>query len=140
MNGLAWRWADLPITDNDIKDVETALGVTIPPPLATLFRKGNGGSPSRTRYVLPDGDELVFNNLLNVKRDADDALVGVYAAVGSRLPTGLLPFGSDPFGNLFCLGSTGDGPVVFWRHELDATHDLLRLAPSLEGFLARLHA
>jgi hypothetical protein len=64
-----------------------------------------------------------------------------------RVPDGLLPIGTDPFGNVFCLGLGGAwrGKVWFWDHESEADEgepprvdNLSMVAASFTSFLAAL--
>lgn len=64
-----------------------------------------------------NGVERVFGSVLSYNRGDSD---NVYTNLGTFIKQGLLPFGTDPYGNKFCI-ELKSNKVVFWNHEYDKT-------------------
>ena len=62
--------------------------------------------------------ERVFGSVLSFNKDDDD---NVFRYLKRFIPNNLLPFGLDPFGNIFCI-DLKSGDVQFWNHEIDKTY------------------
>ncbi len=72
------------------------------------------------------------------------SLLEAVEAVSDRIPTKVISFGEDPFGNLYCFDyREGSSPkVVYWDHEKafnDPENSLTYIADSFTGFVNMLY-
>ena len=121
-----WKWCDLPVDDADIQKVEFELKIKFPEDYIQLVRHYNGGYPSQKFYDAGKQKDVVIHHLLSLKEGGEDpSLVMIYRIVSDRLPKGIVPFASDPFGNLICFDYNTTPPsVCYWNHEVaDADKD-----------------
>jgi len=116
------------LTIDQIEGVEQRLKLKLPYEYKEFLMKYNGGIPSSnivtyydhlgrsTRsvvdYFLAIYDEYGYDNLV-IKYE--------YFISSNRIPLGILPIASDPFGNLICISTRekDNGKIYFLDHELD---------------------
>jgi hypothetical protein len=134
-------------TERGLLAFEQRAGGKLPADYRKFLLEHNGGIPEAAVVKGKGVDSVVrqLNGLHNGARWARlESLRKTYAG---RMPKGLLPIGSDPFGNVYCLGLGGRwrGKVWFWDHETEAdegepprTDNLTLVAASFTAFLAKL--
>lgn len=138
---ITWKWTDLPVTEDDIKEAQIFLGMKMPCSLKNLFKTANGGKPSRTMIIQEDQEDLIFDSLLNVKKGTDESLYILYPLVRNLLPETLIPFGLDPFGNIFCIHSSdqNDDEIFLFLHDADINKNMIYISRSLKNFINLLN-
>ncbi len=129
-----------PLEPARLEAFESLIGSRFPGDFRQFLLDHNGGRPA-------------FDHLLDAERD--DSLACLNSTYGLHdgpeycrmdstfdtlrdvLPAGLISFGDDPGGNLFCIGVAGEyrGRVYLWDHE---TAEPKLLGESFEEFLSRL--
>lgn len=104
---------------NQLNDVESRLGLKLPPSYRAFLLRHNGGQPTPDKFVPEDHASPEVLAWFMAVNDRDDGLVALARSYRPHLHRDLLPIASDPFGNLICLGVQGDhtGQVFFWLHE-----------------------
>lgn len=113
---MNWKYKE-PLKDKNVfKEIEDKYDIKIPDTLKRLILDANGATPEKYR-VMVNNTERVFACLLSYNRGDSD---NVYTSLDRFVKKGLLPFGEDPFGNIFCI-ELKSNKVVFWNHELDKT-------------------
>ena len=113
---MNWKYK-IPLKDkNAFRDIEEKYDIKIPDTLKRLVIDANGATPEKYN-VMVNGVERVFGSVLSYNRGDSD---NVYTNLGTFIKQGLLPFGTDPYGNKFCI-ELKSNKVVFWNHEYDKT-------------------
>lgn len=113
---MNWKYKE-PLKDKNVfKEIEDKYDIKIPDTLKRLVIDANGATPEKYR-VMVNNTERVFASVLSYNRGDSD---NVYTSLDRFVKKGLLPFGTDPFGNIFCI-ELKSNKVVFWNHELDKT-------------------
>lgn len=113
---MNWKYKE-PLKDKNVfKEIEDKYDIKIPDTLKRLVIDANGATPEKYRVVV-NNTERVFATVLSYNRGDSD---NVYTSLDRFVKKGLLPFGEDPFGNIFCI-ELKSNKVVFWNHELDKT-------------------
>lgn len=125
MPEITWERTAPPPDEQLIESVQQDLGVQLPGDFLASVRESDGGRPSS--HVLDFGRRLeaVFIRRLSFYDEGvhsrEPGIVETYDAIKDRLPPDVVPFGRDPFGNIYCFdyrNQTEKGPkVVFWDHE-----------------------
>lgn len=144
-SNMEWRWPELPVEESQIARIQVELGVRLPDDFLQLVRKYNGGYPSKKYFDFPSRKDAVLDHLLSLIEGGDDpSLLNTYRNVRDRLPSGIIPFASDPFGNLICFDYRDNPPsICFWDHEIasrDISASIITVNENLEQFLAKLRA
>jgi hypothetical protein len=133
-----------PLSQARLAAFESRFGITLPDEYRHFLIQTNGGVPNRQVF---DGNYLVrvFFGLHRGPRP--ERLQWACRTYGGRMPSEIIPVGSDPFGNVFCVGVREgyQGKVYFWSHEQEgdedepATWDNVRpIAESFNSFLEGL--
>ena len=119
-------WSDYLLThppvaaEESIRAAERTLGVRFPADYLAVARNNQGRSPSRGLFALEDGSDSVFNDLLHFEKAPSGNLVKTWLNYEDLLPKGVIPFATDPGGNLLCFDyrqSVDKPTVVFWEHD-----------------------
>lgn len=131
MNKITWKYVKPLQNVQAVAEFELKNGVVIPDDLRAVIYYHNGGRPSLRYFDLPNEEDKEFKTLLSFN---ENDLENVY----KRFPVGasgdgLLPFASDPAGNLLVLK---EGAVYFWDHEKS---QVIFVAPSFTLFIESLH-
>jgi hypothetical protein len=154
-------WQDVEKLDDkaSIVEVERALNVSFPHLYLETVKKFNGGSPVNNVFDTDKVNERVFSNLLSFNSNNESSILTVWEDNKERMPTGVIPFGTDPGGNYICFDyrNTTEPSVIFWNHEenfvlnaedemeypeVDAEyklHDIEFVAPDFFEFLSILY-
>ncbi len=113
--------SNTPVTEEQVRAIETRLGVQFPVDYRTFLMTINGGAPSRTRLrVLNTDYDVLFDWVYSVKEDRQSGdLEYQQEEIQFRMddiPTGLIDIAHDPGGNPFFLDTTGEsgGGVLFF--------------------------
>ena len=119
MTGITWKYVGQSISEEDIRSLEDTLAVALPADYKSFIREHDGGRPKPNAVLLSGGREVVMERLLRIEAGAKGTLTSAAEALKKRGEQSLVPFGSDPFGNLFCFKYSGKmaEAVVFWNHE-----------------------
>lgn len=110
-----------PLKEKNIRKLEREFGCELPTAYRKFLLQSNGGRPARQTLLRAGGDAGDVVERFFGLGDAGADLFGVFDIFSSRIPRGLLPIASDPFGNLILLGLAGPdtGRVFFWDHEIE---------------------
>jgi hypothetical protein len=105
---------------------EARRGVPLPAEYRRFLLRTNGGTPDpEVGFAFTEGgrpSDSVLNQFYILKANADDPnldeAIETFVDAG-RMPSHLLPFADDQFGNQLCLslGASDYGAVYFWNHE-----------------------
>jgi hypothetical protein len=119
MTEIQWRYTGPSTSEEDIRSLEGLLAVVLPADYKSFIQEHSGARPRPNAIELPGGHEAIMERLLHIEAGAKGNLTSVAEALRKQGELSLVPFGSDPFGNLFCfkyIGKTAKA-VVFWNHE-----------------------
>jgi len=131
MNELTWKYVKPLSNPTAIDEFEKAHGVVFPDDLKEILVANNGGRPSLRYYDLPKDKDKEFKTLLSFNMDDIETIYKRYPV--DSADKSLLPFASDPAGNLFVIKDCG---IWLWNHENDST---VFVASSFTAFLQLLH-
>ena len=134
------------LTPDDIRDVESRLGIVIPGEVRDHYLQHNGGIPDPNCWMMDNSVWHCVQMFLPIKYGRR-TLESVYkqGAEKGYLTKNLIPFGNDHGGNYFCFDETGR--VYFcamdvWSRELsdeaNRKNATKLLAPSFNEFVAGL--
>lgn len=113
---MKWKYV-IDLSDADVfSRIEEQRNVTIPNELKKFIKETNAGTPENNCIML-DGKERILGAVLCFNEDENEA-DSVFVALSVIKEKKQLPFGIDPFGNLFCL-DLDTKFVTFWDHEKD---------------------
>lgn len=124
-----------------LADFERRIGATLPTVYRDFLLSKNGGRPKRRVFEIPgqgeDNVRYIFG--LGMAHASMDLEVWIERSA-DRFPAGMLPIGSDSFGNLIVLQVDGEatGRVLFWDHEAEVSASLTEISRSFTDFLAEL--
>ena len=118
------------LSDMDISNVETKLGIPLPDALRRLYSTVGGGTFNRLAFKRPDG--MLFDDIDQLL--SKDELVDTYnaAVVKGDMPSHLVPFAVGGCGDYYCIDRR-DGAVVFFATEIVDRREK-RVADSLDAF------
>ncbi len=137
MQEIQWKYGP-PAIDEEFHAIETQLAITLPADYRAIARQHNCGRPKPNAVDLPGKGEVVVERLLSVTSAAKDAVSVATLVARQRHKPDLVPFASDPFGNLFCFHFVGKtaSAVVFWDHERGTS---TRICKTFSDLLNMLH-
>jgi SMI1-KNR4 cell-wall len=135
-------------TDADLSAFEILIHGTLPHDYKAFLKKENGGrpAPKQFRFAARDGhmeDSTVHYFFALYERRVGSLKKG-FERYKERIPSGYLPIGIDPFGNLILLGIAGQNPgtVYFWDHEkeneIPNMKNIFPIANSFSDFVGKL--
>lgn len=111
-------------SEEEVRSFERKHKFSLPPDYKEFLLEKNGGVPDKSLIDVPSLGERVVRRCFALKGAASsytlDYIISVYKG---RVPTGMLPIGDDPAGNLFLIElSEGEdyGRIYFWDHEQEA--------------------
>ncbi len=138
------------VTDADLQRVADLIGFALPPGVARLYQKFNGGVPSSPAWELFDGEFMVVSKFLPMSphlppdRGTLESTL-IFVRERQLIQSGLVPFATDWGGNYISFDAAG--AVYFsamdaWRpeesHEENVRRTTKRLAESFEAFVGGL--
>lgn len=143
---VAFEGAAPPLSELDIKRVESHLGVHLPQDLKEHYLLHNGGRP-RPSFLVKDGEAYEvrhFNSMNTGAKGASFERTYVMMMVDQtpEFPRGYIPFARDPGGDMFLYSVRPEsfGNIMFISHEdhEDPDRYVVFLAPSLKQFINSL--
>lgn len=143
---ISWR-GGTPLGENDVRELESKLGVTFPPDFRNTALKHNGAVPSRTSFTYQHPRtgkvrEDSFAHLLSLRPQDDENVLEVMKglAVDDQLPVGVIPIGGNGGGNFIGLDyRLGERPsIVLWLHEENSEESLAPIARDFQELLESL--
>lgn len=105
----------------------------IPDELKDFIKEANASNPEKN-LIQVNGEELVFETVLSFNETETEA-VSVFSIIDDDQMDTAVPFGLDPFGNIFYC-SLKDSRVLFYNHEEDKYEDTQY---TLEEFISSLY-
>lgn len=117
--------------------------LALPEPLVRQLLEQNGCLFDPEPVVSFGSDDTVVSAIFGIGFGVDaDELWWAHDCVSDVIPGDLLPFASDPGGNLFlveCTQRSGACPVWFWDKQRGSGADAFWVAfPSFDAFLAQI--
>ena len=112
------KW-DYKITLNDesvFDKLKAHYGIGLPEELKQFIREANASNPERNLIDI-NGVERVFETVLSFNENEEEA-VSVFSLIDNDSIKTAIPFGLDPFGNVFYC-SLADSKVIYYLHEED---------------------
>lgn len=111
-----------PVSEQQLADIETELGIRLPREYKEFISKYNGGRPRPGGFVIQSGaheDRSLVDFFFSFTPGDLYDIVKYHKRLKGRIPSDLLPIAIDPFGNIICLSVSGatEGKVFFWDHE-----------------------
>ncbi|MCX7568633.1 SMI1/KNR4 family protein [Tumebacillus sp. DT12] len=129
-----------------VEQFEAVQGVILPLKYKTFLLQWNGGYPELNVFKISDEQGTSVLNVLNGIGDMYDNLEKVMDIYEDRLPTGFIPIGDDPGGNVICVGTKEPyyEQIYFWDHEQESDEpddmtNMYLLARDIYEFLERLY-
>jgi cell wall assembly regulator SMI1 len=111
-----------PATNDRVVALETRLGAQLPEDYRAFLLRFNGGKPLPAEFRLASGRSGSDLHTLSALHEGElcNLETKIYL-LGPRIPPGVLPIGTDSFGNAICLVLAGErrGQIWFWDHERD---------------------
>lgn len=95
-------------------------GIEIPDELKSFIEEANASNPEKN-LIMINGVERVFETVLSYNEHETDAL-SVFELINDDQFDSAIPFGLDPFGNVFYC-SLKESKVYFYDHEEDNFED-----------------
>lgn len=132
------------LTENDIKEIEEMLQISIPRQLADHYLNCNGGTPEDNFLYSELSDiEISIQSFLPMKYKDEIGFTveSMYANFVNKkvIPAQYLPFAIDYGGNLFCMDLNTNEIVIIWMDQGEVTENEIHvLFPSFDEFLAAL--
>ena len=138
------KWLDVgkKIERESISKVEKELGVNFPADYIECVLKYHGGTPDPHTFDFESRKEAVFDRLLSYDPNQPHFILRDYEAIKNRLPAGIVPIASDPFGNYICFDfrNKKDNPtLVFWDHEKSGDTAISPICDSFSELLSKLY-
>lgn len=126
---INWKYVK-PLNDqNAIDTFETKYNIKFPEDLKYVLKHNNGGRPSSKFFDIGTETEHEFKTLLSFNYEDVENIYDYLFPNNNEL----VPFATDPSGNLFCCYKNA---IYYWRHE---RNDTIRLADTFSGFLEKLY-
>src|ERR1700722_16886405 len=135
-------------TDTDISAFESLIHGTLPEDYKAFLKKENGGrpKPNQFRFLTTDGhaENSTIHYLFALYERRVGSIKKSFESYKERIPSGYLPIGIDPFGNLIMLRIIGQdfGKVYFWDHEkegeIPTIKNIFPIANSFSDFVEKL--
>lgn len=111
------------VPENDITLLEQYFKVELPQDFKEFIKINDGANPNLKALDFSGMVEKVFSGLLPVREENDysEPIIDIIEDLEENLPSFILPFGEDPFGNLYCFDyrNVVTPIIVYWDHDLD---------------------
>lgn len=141
MTELLWKNGGKANSPVLLDKIEEEYGVKLPSLYRDIVLKYNEGRPSHKLIKTITGREVVFQELLSINLEDKNNLLQCSSVLKSEYGLhGVIPFASDPFGNLFCfeISEYMELKVVFWDHE-EIDNSVIPITNSFEDLLCALY-
>jgi len=128
----------------ELEDYEKSLGTSLPTDYREFLILHNGGTPEKYLVCRSGSNEPseVWNDSLGLHNGPTYCRLDIATKdLKEYLPKDIIPFATDPGGNSFCIGISGEyrGKIYFWDHEQAQDQDSIsELASSFTEFVANL--
>ena len=121
-----FRKSGPPVTEDDIKELERAIGATLPVQYRSFLLRTNGGVPHPQEAFGVRGDRDggsmlgLFYSLSH--EHSSCTLMHTWRAFEGRIPSDLLPIAGDAGDNQICIGieARNHGKLYLWDMENEA--------------------
>ncbi|WP_078553791.1 SMI1/KNR4 family protein [Bacillus alkalicellulosilyticus] len=119
MNQITWRYSKGQVSETTISELERFYNVAFPLFYKEIIRKYNGARPTLHPIKLENGKEVKLRSFLAIGKEHVDNIFSVNKHLEDKLPSGVIAFANDDFGNYFCFDfkKRKSNEVVFWDHE-----------------------
>lgn len=144
-NNVKWLFRQNPVSETEIRKIGNEMGVLFPVDYIECAKINHGAHPNLEVFDIKGRPECVFNRLLSYDRTSKNYILGIYNVTRDRLADNVIPFASDPLGNLICFffkeKSAELRSIVFWDHEmLDAKKiTVLKICDTFSELLSMLY-
>ncbi|MEY8747004.1 SMI1/KNR4 family protein [Paenibacillus tundrae] len=135
-----------PITLEEINEFQQKLNLRFPEQYKNFLLESNGGDPSPSMFKISDEQGEGVLNIFYGIGDMYSNLEEYIDIYEGRLPSGFIPIGNDPSGNVICLGLSEKyySNIFFWDHEQESDNpddmsNMSFLANDLNEFLNSLY-
>lgn len=135
-------------TKAQIQRFERRTGLSLPPLYKNYLLKVNGGEPAAyCGFLLPTiGEPVMLGALYGISDKRRDALTlsDALADYEDDLPSGFLPIGEDPGGNLLlvAIGEKEADEIYYWdrdgSYKSETDERVIYVAPDIDSFLSLL--
>ena len=141
---VAMQGREAPLRPQDLLDLESRLGVSLPAAYREFLLRNNVAVPESNSY--DGGQDIGVTSFFGISKNRLDDLIEQNQIFGWRMPENILAIADGPCGNLICLHLI-TGEVYWWDHEQEAAafgdeepsfDNMLLLASSFTEFLQRL--
>lgn len=120
------------ISNSDISELESYVGLEFPSDYKDYLLKYNGGRCSPDVFSFIENDKETNSSVdwfYGIHDDGSYSLksnIDIFKIEEKRMPKHILPIAQDPFGNQICIscGSGDYGKVYFWDHENEVDYFL----------------
>ena len=136
---LVWERSRGTFSLSILEKLEVEKSIVFPKEYKAILENYNGAHPSKSLVNIEGNREVVFESLLNWDSSRKANIFFWIECIERETGlSSLIPFGKDPFGNLFCFifNKKENYEVVFWDHE---TNKLYRINDSFNSFLCNLY-
>jgi hypothetical protein len=124
---------------------EKLIGIEFPNDYRSFLLKHNGGRPSPAIFQIQEvGEEAMVDILYGIGTPQD--ICFWLSEFGSELPTGFVPIGQDPGGNVILMNATAgeDSGIYYWDAVFhfpssSAERNTYLIASTFTDFLLGLH-
>lgn len=143
MRELGWFERGKGATTNELKALESELGITFPSDVAIFLEKCAGASnPDESEFEIIDafGRRCIgnFGAVLNVSLGSPDGINAAIVEV-EGLPINVIPIVATGSGDFVCLHYQSRDPVIaYYFHGRSSSENLVLLARTFSQFLAYL--
>lgn len=135
------------VTDKEISEVESKLGIKFPEDYKKCTKMHHGGRPRPRAFDFSARKGAVFNRLLTFNPEDSYYIPTNLDWVKDRLIDDIYPFAEDPFGNLICFdyreGKNKSPKVIFWDHEIasrESDDGIFYICDSFTELISKLYS
>ena len=131
-----WKYVK-PIKGSTVLNkLEEELGIKFPKSYVDCATLNNGGRPPKNKV----NDNLTMRSLVRIDELAELNVSETLKTIKDRLPSRIIPFADDSFGNYFCFdfSQANEPSIVFWDHEEKTDKALMLVSDSFDNFIARI--
>ena len=111
-----WKYKIELSNDRVFDELSERYHVRFPDDLRSFIVDNNAAYPEK-KLINIDHNERVFESVLSFNEKEDDA-ASVFSIIDHTFIKTAIPFGLDPFGNVFYY-SLVSSKILFWEHEED---------------------
>ena len=141
-----YRCAD-PVTEDDIRELESHLGVVFPQDFIELVLTRHGGRPEKDQVTVPGlRFAKVWSRLLLIPTpetaNAPGSMLVFNRAVSQLLPAGVVAFVQLGGGDLLCFDyrkRKKNPSIVCWLHDTDEGPTIIPVTATVTELLKLLH-